>query len=217
MTITRAGRAAALGAAVLVTLAACGTQPASSAAPGPASPSAGAAAPSATASPGSAPHPNAPEVVAAGDIPDNQVFVPYVPPGGLFQVSVPEGWSRGADGAATVFTDKFNSIRMETLPRPTAVDVASATAEEVPALASSVPGFRAGQVTDVPRKGGDAVLVTYTADSPPDPVTGKSVTTAVERYEFWRNGQEVVVTLSGAQGADNVDPWRIVSDSFRWQ
>lgn len=215
MTITRAGTAAVLGAAVLVTLAACGTPAASTAAPGPAPPAAGAA-PSATTAE-SAPNPNAPEVVAAGDIPDNQVFVPYVPPGGMFEVSVPEGWSRSSDGAATVFTDKFNSIRMESLPRPTPVDVASATADEVPALASSVRGFRPGQVTDAPRKGGDAVLITYTADSPPDPVTGKSVTAAVERYEFWRNGREIVVTLTGAQGADNVDPWRIVSDSFLWQ
>ena len=40
---------------------------------------------------------------------------------------------------------------------------------------------------------------------------------AVERYEFWKAGTEVVLTLSGPQGADNVDPWRIVTDSFGWQ
>lgn len=210
MAITRAGTAAALGAAVLVTLAACGTQPVSSGASGP-------AAPSVTAAPRSAPNPNAPEVIAAGDIPDNQVFVPYTPAGERYQVWVPEGWSRTTDGAATVFTDKFNSVRMESLPRPAALDVSAATADEVPALAASVPGYQAGAVTSVPRKGGEAVLITYTAASAADPVTGKSVTTAVERYEFWRNGQEIVVTLTGPQGADNVDPWRIVSDSFRWQ
>jgi hypothetical protein len=42
------------------------------------------------------------------------------------------------------------------------------------------------------------------------------VLTAVERYAFWRSGREVVLTLSGAKGADNVDPWRMVTDSFRW-
>jgi hypothetical protein len=25
-----------------------------------------------------------------------------------------------------------------------------------------------------------------------------------------------VLTLSGPKGADNVDPWRIVSDSLKW-
>jgi hypothetical protein len=51
-----------------------------------ASPAAGAPAPAANA-----PDPNAPEVNAAGDIPDNQVFVPFTPPEGGFAVSVPEG------------------------------------------------------------------------------------------------------------------------------
>ena len=40
---------------------------------------------------------------------------------------------------------------------------------------------------------------------------------AVERYEFWRGGTEAVVTLSGAAGSDNVDPWRLVTDSFTWR
>lgn len=69
----------------------------------------------------------------------------------------------------------------------------------------------------VQRAAGPAVLITYQAISAPDAVTGKSVTEAVERYEFWRGGQEVVLTLSAPQGADNVDPWRMITDSFRWQ
>jgi hypothetical protein len=53
--------------------------------------------------------------------------------------------------------------------------------------------------------------------SAPSAVTGKSVTEAVERYAFWRGGREVVLTLSGPMGSDNVDPWRKITDSFRWQ
>ena len=169
----------------------------------------------ATVPPG-APNPNAPEQVTPGDIPDNQVFVPYAPPGAVFEVSVPQGWARTADGAATVFTDKFNAVRIDARPRPVAPDVASVRAQEVPALATA-PAFSLGEVTVVDRKAGKAVLVTYTAGSPIDPVTGKSVLTAVERYAFWRAGQEVVLTLSSAKGADNVDPWRTVTDSLRWR
>jgi hypothetical protein len=40
---------------------------------------------------------------------------------------------------------------------------------------------------------------------------------AVERYEFWRAGHEVVLTLSAPVGSDNVDPWRKVTDSFAWR
>lgn len=163
----------------------------------------------------SAPDPNAPEQNAAGDIPDNQVFVPFSPADHRFTVTVPEGWARTTDGAATVFSDKFNSVRVEALARPQATTVRTATAQEVPAL-RGLPGYAAGSVDTVRRTAGDAVLITYEAASPSDPVTGKTITDAVERYEFWHGGQEVVLTLSGPKGADNVDPWRTVTDSLRW-
>ncbi len=77
--------------------------------------------------------------------------------------------------------------------------------------------FENPKVTAADRKAGPVVLVTYRADAPPDPVTAKVVHDDVERYEFWRNGTEAVLTLSGPMGADNVDPWRIVTDSFGWR
>lgn len=200
-------------AALLIALVACAapTKPTPAAA-APASP------PSTSSSSAPAPAISAPaEAPVAGDIPDNQVFVPYSPADRRFSVSVPEGWSRTDAGGAVMFTDKFNSVRMETVPRPGTPDVASARADEVPQIAAARPGFRPGDITQVTRKGGPAVLITYTATSPVDPVTGKTVTTSVERYEFWRGGQEAILTLTGPQGADNVDPWRTVSDSFRWQ
>jgi hypothetical protein len=164
-----------------------------------------------------APDPNAPEVVAAGDIPDNQVFVPFTPPGSAFTVSVPQGWPQSTQGAATVFTDKFNSARIESRPLAAAPDTASVQSQDVPQLQSSTPGFALDGVQTVKRSAGSAVLLTYAATSPPSPVTGKSVTEAVERYMFWRGGQEVVLTLSGPKGSDNVDPWRMITDSLRWQ
>ena len=45
---------------------------------------------------------------------------------------------------------------------------------------------------------------------------GKQHVNAVERYQFSQGGKTVVLTLSGPKGADNVDPWRIVTDSLRW-
>lgn len=151
-----------------------------------------------------------------GDIPDDQVFVPFAPDSGLFTVSVPEGWARSSDAGAVVFTDKLNSVRIESVAAATAPDVASATSVEVPAIEATATGYTAGDVTTVTRTAGDAVLITYGSLSDPDPVTGKTITDAVERYEFWRGGQEVVLTLSGPDGADNVDPWRTVTDSFTW-
>jgi len=170
-----------------------------------------------TATPPSAASRNAPEVNPAGDIPDNQVFVPYSPPGGRFTVKVPEGWGRTARAGTVSFTDKLNTISMETRPAPAAPTVASARQAELPAIRSASRRYEPGSVTQVRRAGGDVVLVTYKADAPADPVTGKVVHDAVERYEFWRDGTEAILTLAGPVGADNVDPWRIVSDSFRWR
>ena len=170
-----------------------------------------------TATPPSAASRNAPEVNPAGDIPDNQVFVPYSPPGGRFTVKVPEGWGRTARAGTVSFTDKLNTISMETRPAPAAPTVASARQAELPAIQSASRRYQPGTVTQVRRTGGGVVLVTYKADAPADPVTGKVVHDAVERYEFWRDGTEAILTLAGPVGADNVDPWRIVSDSFRWR
>ena len=159
----------------------------------------------------------APETNPAGDIPDNQAFVPFTPPGGVFTVSVPEGWASTTDGAATIFTDKLNTVRIETRPLATAPNTESVSVDELPAIASSTPGYRPGTVTAVQRKAGPVMLITYQGASPLNPVTGKTGTDTIERYEFWRDGREVILTLSGPVGADNVDPWRTITDSLQWR
>lgn len=174
---------------------------------------------SATSNPPPTPPSSAPatEFSPPGDIPDNQVFVDYSPPGTSVHISVPEGWARSTTAGVTTFTDKLNSVGIQVMRQSSAPTVASAKSMEVPQLAHSVPQYSPGQVTRVQRQGGPAVLVTYQQDSAPDPVTGKVVRDAVERYEFWHSGQEAVLTLSGPVGADNVDPWQLVSDSLTWR
>jgi hypothetical protein len=159
----------------------------------------------------------APESNSAGDIPDTQVFVPFTPATKLFTVSVPEGWAQTTDGVATVFTDKLNAVRIEM--RPALVPLTSDTIrrQELPAVETSSPGYRFGAISVVQRKSGPVFLVAYQITSPPNQVTGKSGVDAVERYEFWRDGHEAILTLSGPLGADNVDPWRTITDSLQWQ
>ncbi len=152
-----------------------------------------------------------------GDIPDTQVYVPYAVPGTNLQVSVPQGWARSSQHGVVTFTDKLNSVGTQVVSRPTAPTVASARHSELPALASSVSKYAAGSVTSVNRQSGHAVLITYQQDSAIDPVTGKVVRDAVERYEFWNAGHEAIITLSGPVNADNVDPWRTVTDSVKWK
>src|SRR4051812_21812812 len=117
--------------------------------------------------------PNAKEVSPPGDIPDNQAFVAYSPPGGGYTVKVPEGWARTSASGAVTFTDKLNSVRMESLPASAAPTVASYKSKEQPKLERSVRGYKAGPVTTVSRKSGKAVRAVYYASSAPDAVTGK--------------------------------------------
>jgi hypothetical protein len=156
------------------------------------------------------------EVNPAGDIPDNQVFVAYTLPSGAFGVRVPEGWARSESGGAVTFTDRYNAIRLET-ESAAAPTVDSARQTEVPAIRRQNPDMTAVSVSSVTRPAGAAVLITYQATSAQNPVTGRTARIAVERYEFWRAGTEAIVTLSAPVGSDNVDPWRTVTDGFRWQ
>jgi hypothetical protein len=163
-----------------------------------------------------APNPNATESAPPGDIPDNQAFVAYAASNKAFSLQVPEGWAMTTAGQAVLFTDKYNSIRIESRSAATQPTIDSARTTEVPAVQAAEHGYSPGTVKSVPRKAGQAVLITYRADSAPNPVTNKVAVEAVERYEFWRNGTEVVLTLSAPVGSDNVDPWLKVTDSFAW-
>ncbi|MFF3861346.1 hypothetical protein [Streptomyces sp. NPDC002209] len=154
----------------------------------------------------------------AGDIPDNQAYVAYRYDRGGFTVKVPEGWSRtdAADGGVS-FTDKLNRIEIVSAPATAAPTPRDVTAAVVPALRGQVRGFTEGKVSTVSRPAGQAVVLTYQGDGPADSVTGKVVRDSFERYAFFKDGRQAVLTLSGPVGADNVDPWRTVTDSLRWQ
>jgi hypothetical protein len=151
-----------------------------------------------------------------GDIPDNQVYVPYSPPDGSFTVAVPEGWARTDAGDTVSFTDKLNTVTVQELtgrPQPTPDSVR--TRELAGAVAVARNGT-AGTVEQVTLPAGPAIHATYSADAAPDPVTGRTVRDDVELYVFWKDGTEVLLTLSGPHGADNVDPWKKISTSFTW-
>ena len=219
---TRTARSTAVtaGAALVaaLSLAACGAASTGRSTPGATAPQpsgsvTGTSTPTAkTTQPG----PVATESNPPGDIPDNQAFVAYVSTTGGFTVKVPEGWARTTSGTTVVFTDKLNSVRVEESTSASAPTVASATSADVAALKAAQPQFQLKAVTTFTRPGGTGVLITYLTDSAPDPVTNKVVRDAVERYVFWKSGRLVVLSLVGPVNADNVDPWRKVTESFGW-
>jgi len=136
---------------------------------------------------------------------------------GHLLLKVPEGWSRKTGPASSTFTSNLNSITVAWKPMAAAATVSSARASTVPALQASGLAFRLQAVRAVSLAGGRAVEVTYQVNSPPNPVTGRQYRLVIERFELYHSGRGAVLSLSSAVGSDNVDPWRIVSESFRWR
>jgi hypothetical protein len=157
-----------------------------------------------------------PENNPPGDIPDNTAFVPYRSAPGGFTVSVPEGWARTTSGTSVMFTDKLNTVVVNWHPAAAAPTVASAKADEVPKLKQTTRAFTLIGVDTSSLPAGSAVLVRYQANSDPNPVTGRQYRLDVLRYELFKNGEQGVITLLSPVGADNVDPWNAVTQSFAW-
>jgi len=173
--------------------------------------------PSSTSAGGAAPVPQVSEVSPAGDIPDNQAFVAFIADSGAYTLTVPEGWARTSSGSSsTTFTDKLNSITAEQSKIATAPTVDTVKQSIVPTLESTRQKFQLTDIKTFTRPGGDGVVVTFLDDSAANAVTGTVVREEVELYVFWKNGQQMALTLAASQGSDNVDPWNIVTKSFTW-
>jgi hypothetical protein len=84
-------------------------------------------------------------------------------------------------------------------------------------LNSTGRAVRVTAVSPVKLPAGSAVVISYSSNSEPNPVTEKAVREENERYFFWQNGKLVTLTLSSPYGTDNADQWNLMSKSFRWQ
>jgi len=148
---------------------------------------------------------------AAGDIPDNQVFLLFGNGAAHYAIKYPEGWAQKGSGGTVTFRDKNNIVRIVVGPG------AAATAASVRKDVSGLPGVRvqsAAQAMTI--SGRPAVKVVYSTEGAPSRVTGKRVKLVVDRYYLWKGGRRAVVDLGTPEGVDNVDAYRMMIESFRW-
>jgi hypothetical protein len=160
--------------------------------------------------------PIAPEKNPPGDIPDSQVFVAYRQPNAALEIKIPEGWSRAVADSKATFTDKLNMIELMWTASASAPTLAEVKTSEVKKLAAMAPAFQLQGVKAVKLPGGQAIEITYRQNGEPNPVTGKRYRLDVLRFIFFKSGKRADLVLSSPTGADNVDPWNVVSRSFRW-
>jgi hypothetical protein len=148
---------------------------------------------------------------AAGDIPDNQVFLVFRNGAG-YSMKYPEGWPQQGSGDRVSFRDKNNIARI-VVAAGAAPTLASVRADV--ALLSGVHVQTPPQAITV--AGSPAIKVVYSTESSPNAVTGKRVKLVVDRYYLRHGGRRAVVDLGTPEGVDNVDAYRLMIESFRWK
>jgi hypothetical protein len=159
----------------------------------------------------------APEVNPPGDIPDSQAFVKYTNSAGGYQLEVPEGWARAESGADVTFVNKFDGVKVHTTSASSAATAASAHANEIAQIQSQGHAVTVSGVSEANLPGGKAVVIKYTSNSDADPVTNKRIRLDNLTYLYYKNGKEAQLTVWAPLGADNIDQWSRMANSFRWQ
>lgn len=152
---------------------------------------------------------------AAGDIPDNQVFLTFRNGAEGYAMKYPEGWAQRGSGARVTFQDKNNLVRVE-VAKGSAVTVSGARAE-LTRLKQGTPSLSFERPTQMMAGGKQVVKVVYSTESAPNPITGKRVTLVVDRYYVPGASKHAVVDLGTPQGVDNVDAYRLMIESFQWK
>lgn len=158
----------------------------------------------------------APERNPPGDIPDSQAFVQYQSPLG-FSIKVPEGWARTERPDGARFSDKYNAVELAVAKADRAPNAALAKEHEAAALQKTGRAVEIKSVKDVKLPSGPAVLIAYASNSDPNPVTNRQIRLEHDRYLMFKNGSLVSLDLSAPLGADNVDQWHLMANSFRWR
>jgi hypothetical protein len=151
---------------------------------------------------------------AAGDIPDNQVFLGFRNAAAGYSIQYPEGWLQHGRGQSVSFQDKNNRIRIVASAGP--AFTAAFIRADLAALKSANASFQATAPSSLELPAGPAFKVSYSTESAPDPVTNKRVTLQVDRYYVSMGGKRAIVDLGAATGVDNVDAYKMIIRSLRW-
>jgi hypothetical protein len=160
--------------------------------------------------------PIAPEENPPGDIPDTQAFIDYRSPEG-FILKVPEGWARTDLPHGARFVDKLDGIVITVSQAVAAPTVEVVKNTIIPEMEATGRAVKVSKVESVDLPAGKAVLIVYSANSDPNPVTNKQLRLEGNRYVYFAAGKLAILDLYAPYGADNVDQWRLMSRAFRWQ
>ena len=160
--------------------------------------------------------PITPEVSPPGDIPDNQSFVTFTSPIG-YSIKVPEGWARKDDDTKTTFSDKYNHVLLQLGEAVQPIDEVYAKSTLIPDLQKNGRAVDKVAIKTMALKSGAVVVLDYDSNSEPNAVTNKQVREENESLYYVKDKKLVTLTLSAPKGADNIDQWLFMANSFRWK
>lgn len=161
--------------------------------------------------------PITPEKNPVGDIPDSQVFITYSSASGGYEIKVPEGWGRTTNGTDVTFVDKFDGVQLSVNKASSPPTVESVKSSQAADLEKTGKAVQINSIKEVNTSSGPAILIKYYSNSEADPVTAKKVRLENNSYIYYTNGKIAMLRLWAPLGADNVDQWKLMSDSFRWK
>ena len=160
------------------------------------------------------PEPSTGSRTAAGDVPDNAVFLTYRDNAHHVSIQYVEGWQVAPQPDGVTIADKDSSEKVQVVAGADAATYVATV--DLPRLQAQ-PGFNLIKQDRVKVKGQTYDHLQYHAPSDADPVTGKQVPSTVDRYYVPGSGQMAIVTLSTPDGVDNVDAFRQMIESFTWR
>jgi len=112
------------------------------------------------------------------------------------------------------FRQQSNTITIGVAPgtQPTPASVTA----QLKAEAAADPCLQAGRPQATTAGPNQVIKVTYTTQGQKSPVTGQRPKITVDRYVYFKGGKVATVDLATPVGVDNVDAYRMISESFRW-
>ena len=159
--------------------------------------------------------PSEAQSAATGDIPDNQTFLLFHDPKAGYSIRYPEGWARKGSASEVTFQEKANVIHVSVGKGAPPTEASAVSGVE--SLHKADPTVHAQAPEKLTIGGKPVVKITYSRLSAPDPVTGKRLPLVIDRYEYGDRGKVAILDLATPVGVDNVDAYRMISQSFEWQ
>lgn len=151
-----------------------------------------------------------------GDIPDSQVFIDYSSKDG-YTLKVPEGWARTDMPTGARFVDKLDGVVVTLSDTDVQPTVDSVRTDYLPQMEKQERAVKIDGVKPVKLPAGNVIRIDYSSNSEPNQVTSKQVRLENQRYLYFRAGKLIALELYAPLGADNVDQWKLMSESFQWR